>query len=91
MESFLCKVLRRSWRKYEREIWEGFQEELGKGCAYRVGGERARQAAGAAIEVPVGGTGCTLRTRGTQSGCGVGPRLGGQGGALMGTSSARIE
>lgn len=31
------QVPRRSWRKYEREIREGFLEELRKECGYRWG------------------------------------------------------
>lgn len=53
-----------------REILEGFQEELGKGHGYRErAGERALQAADAAIKAPMGSVSCIWGTQATQSDC----------------------
>lgn len=58
--------------------------------AARRAGERAPQAAGAAVKAPVGSVGCTQGTQVTQAGCRLGGRLGGQGGVPVGPGNARV-
>lgn len=54
VESILCSAKEISCLQCEREIREGFQEELGKGCGHRQSWERAPQDADAAVKAPTG-------------------------------------
>lgn len=54
VESILCSAKEISCLQWEREIWEEFQEKLGKGCGHRQSWGEGPPDAGAAVKAPTG-------------------------------------